>query len=296
VTIIAGFRSDEGIVLCSDTQETIGSSKRHVAKVKVVPEHAELLELLGNGDLAAVFGGSGYGPFIDLLTRKAWESCANSTSLEDACSAIEASIKSVYREYGEIYQHGQCPTVELIYGVKLGGQSRLFSCVGPIVNPVDRYCSAGAGYYMSDFLSARMYSDTISIQQCVILAAYILFQTKEHVDGCGGDSQVAVLRHNGRSGMVNRHRINALTELLKESDRRLGQVLLAAANLQPDYGTVLDMSLEVAKDAINHARETALVRIAIDENPVGTMLPGFNLRDDLGFLELGISNPPESTP
>ena len=34
VTIIAGFRSDEGIVICADTQETVEGTKRNVPKLR----------------------------------------------------------------------------------------------------------------------------------------------------------------------------------------------------------------------------------------------------------------------
>jgi hypothetical protein len=56
---------------------------------------------------------------------------------------------------------------------------------------------------ITDFLAARMKPTMLDLHQCVILAAYILFQAKEHVDGCGGESQIAVLRHKGKSGLVS---------------------------------------------------------------------------------------------
>ena len=42
---------------------------------------------------------------------------------------------------------------ELIYGVKMHGDSKLFSSQGPIVNEKRSYGSVGAGYYMADFLA-----------------------------------------------------------------------------------------------------------------------------------------------
>ena len=37
MTIIAGFKCSEGIVICADTQETIGTSKRSVPKLRFEP-------------------------------------------------------------------------------------------------------------------------------------------------------------------------------------------------------------------------------------------------------------------
>jgi hypothetical protein len=137
----------------------------------------------------------------------------------------------MYREFGKIYQPGFCPQVELIYGIKMKGNCKLFSAVGPVVNEKDEYYSAGQGYYMADFLARRMHKSHLTIHQCVIIAAYTLFQAKEHVDGCGGDSQIAVLRDDGPSGLLNFQVIEAMTKNLEMADIDLGHLLLAGANI-----------------------------------------------------------------
>lgn len=219
VTIVAGFKCYEGVVLCADTQETVLHSKRHVPKLRFEPDHivnwGKALRGEDVTDLAAAFCGAGDGPFIDKLIDEAWKTAQKSTSLQEAGERIEASIKGLYREFGKIYQPGCCPQVDLIYGVKMGGRTELFSAVGPVVNEKGEYYSAGQGYYMADFLARRMYGDHLTIHQAVIVAAYTLFQAKEHVDGCGGDSQIAVLRDSGPSGLLNFQVINAIRKTWK---------------------------------------------------------------------------------
>src|ERR1700736_2006283 len=72
VTIVAGFKCKEGIVLCADKQETIEPLKRHVPKLRIEPKR----DFYG-GDLAdelmVAFAGAGNGPFIDKLVSRAWE-------------------------------------------------------------------------------------------------------------------------------------------------------------------------------------------------------------------------------
>jgi hypothetical protein len=236
VTIIAGFRSTQGVVLCSDTQETIAFSKRHVAKLKVYPRITSVSRVVKEADLGVAFCGAGYGPFIDVLTRKAWQAAKSSKTLQEACDGIEESIKETYREYQDIYQ-GNFPNhlqAELLYGVKMEWESVLFSAVGPMVNPVEDYYSGGQGHYMADFLASRMYDGILDVHQCVILAAYILLQAKEHVDGCGGASHVAVLRNFGESGRIDQARIEVITQLLELIDRQAGHMILDAANLHVD--------------------------------------------------------------
>lgn len=233
LTIIAGFKCYEGIVICSDTQEGIeGSpSKRNVPKLRFEPSDED--HSMGD-TLAAAFCGSGQGPFIDKLIENAWQEAQLATNLDEACTEIEKSIKATYKEFGEIFQPGYCPTVQLIYGVKMHDGTRLFSAHGPVVNEKTGYDSSGAGYYMADFLAARMYRQQLTLHQCVILAAYILFQAKEHVEGCGGDSHIAVLRNDGTSGIVKTERIEAITKLLQFADYESGNFILETANLDVD--------------------------------------------------------------
>jgi len=243
VTIVAGFKSWEGLVLCADTQETIGDAKRHVPKLRFEPR-----EKAGDGvapdELAVVFcGATNDGVFLDEMVDRAWIEVQDATSLDEACDSIRQTIKGYYREATGLYQPGYVPRTELIFGVKMHRASRLFYSLGPAVTERDTYSSGGVGGYMADFLASRMYSNVLGLRECVILAAYTLFQAKEHVEGCGGESHIAILRNDGLSGSVNWYRIEALTELLKVSDTTAGNMLFHVADLRSskeDFRQLLD--------------------------------------------------------
>jgi hypothetical protein len=249
VTIIAGFRSYQGIVVCADTQETIGESKRNVPKLIFKPssigkDHTEGTEL------AAAFCGAGNGPFIDKIVDRTWQDIENATSLDEACTLAIESIENSYKHFGNIYQPGFVPEVELIFGVKMDDDSRLFTSVGPIVNEKKTYESSGTGIYLANFLCARMYKEHLTLRQCVILAAYVLFQAKEHVNGCGGDSQIAVLRNDGVSGIIDWQRVEAMTKLLQGVDQGLGELLFDVGDLNKtdhDIGDHLQTMMDVVK-------------------------------------------------
>jgi hypothetical protein len=230
VTIIAGFKSYEGVVLCADTQETREHAKRKVSKVRFEPRNIHGLEI-HHSNLAAAFCGAGDGPFIDKLIEEAWKAAKDSSSLDEACENIKGSIEYQHEKFGKIYQPGFVPETQLIFGIKMDGDSKLFTSLGPVVNEKDGYDSGGIGYYMADFLAGRMYKDHLTVRQCVILAAYILYQAKEHVEGCGGDSQIVVLRERESSGFVDWRRIEAITKLLSHADHEIGDLLLTSANL-----------------------------------------------------------------
>jgi hypothetical protein len=286
VTIIAGFKSHEGIVICADTQETIESSKKQISKLRFEP--ADLSTGTIN-DLAVAFCGSGDGPYVDKLIQNAWENLQTATSLDEVSAEIEKSIKNTYREFGRIYQTGLCPSAELIYGVKMFNGTKLFSAYGPIVNEIKEFHSSGIGHYIADFLASRMYKSYLGIKQCVILAAYILFQAKEHVEGCGGQSQIAVLRDDGTSGVVEWRHVEAITELLQVADDEVGRILLDVADLELDEEQIREHlnqivdSLMPWRDARKEKLEKSLdwdLLFSKDSKPPK--------RDSLGLLEPGI--------
>ncbi len=285
VTIIAGFKSSEGIVVCADTQETISNlSKRNVPKVRFEPSGIrEHILLAGVNDLAVAFcGAANNGPFIDKIVDQAWDAVQQTTSLDDACMAIENSIKQTYQEFGQIYQPGYCPEAELIYGVKMHGNSRLFSAFGPIVNERDTYSTGGAGYYMADFLASRMYSGFLNVYQCAILAAYILYQAKEHVNGCGGESHIAVLSNNGTSGLAASSNIEKITKLVQLADQAAGDIIIQMADLDLGKEKFKEEGIQML-DALAYLRETE--RNAKTFTSLGDILGGAKERDALGLTK-----------
>jgi 20S proteasome alpha/beta subunit len=246
VTIIAGFKGYDGVVICADTQETVSGYKRKVPKLRVEPSDQK-------SSLAVAFCGAGHGPFIDKVVSLAWNDAQNATTLEGACTTIEGSIKASHDEFGKIYQPGYLPEIELIYGVKMDSGSRLFHAYGPTINEKEYY-AAGAGSYMADFLASRMYRTHLDVRQLIILAAYVLFQAKEHVDGCGGDSHIAALNEDGLSGIVDFTHTEKLTELITTADHVLSEQLLSHANLKTRKKE-LKSNLKLALNLIETYRE-----------------------------------------
>jgi 20S proteasome alpha/beta subunit len=301
MTIVAGFKSVDGIVVCADTQETVGDiSKRNVPKIRFEPGEAftRMGKILGGGadnDLAVAFcGATNNGPYLDMLVDEAWKSARAATSLSEACDAIKQSIKDTYHEYGSIYQVGYCPTAELIYGVKMDRDSRLFYALGPAVNEKEKYASGGIGSYMADFLASRMNRYGLTVRQCVIIAAYILFQAKEHVEGCGGDSHIAVLRNDGSSGRMNWKNIETITNLVKTADLQIGEILMHYADLRlnkKEFGT---KSHEVL-DLLATLRESERKELKHHDD-FWEAMSGGALHDDLGLPAPMPSDDETSTP
>jgi len=247
VTIAAGYYFNGGIILCADTQETVGIAKTWSPKLIVEPN--ENIGKDSRDDLMIAVAGSGDGPMIDKLVERAWKDVKDAPTFEDACIRMELSIEATYEHYGKIFQAGYVPSAQLVYGVKMQGQSKLFGAEGPIVNEKRGYASVGAGYYMADFLASRMHQRFLPGPQVLLLAAYTIFQCKEHVDGCGGDTHIAVLHDTGRCIRLDPWRTDFWTDQLNRVDQIISTLLLSAA----DYSTTTEnfkKELDVAMAAI----------------------------------------------
>jgi len=267
LSIIAGFKCPEGIVLCADTQEVIGPSKRSVPKLRFEPSATSHM----GESLAVVFCGAGdNGAFIDRLVQDAWEDAQLGTNSKQVCEIIQNTIESTYKKYKEIYGAGCCPIADLVYGVKMSNECHLFSASGAVVNERENYDSYGAGQYMTDFLANRMYNRHLNLRQCAILAAYVLFQAKEHVDGCGGESHIAILRDNGASGIISQSKTDALTKLLEVADHHLGTLLLDCADIELPYGDLAEMN-QTAIRMIESARAYTAEKLDRHQELVGAI-------------------------
>ena len=277
MTIIAGFKCIDGIVICADTQETLGTAKRDVPKLRFEPSDPLTEQEENHSNLAAVFCGAGDGPFIDKLVTDAWTASKEEKTLTAVCLAIECSIKAQYKEFGQIYQQGECPEVQLIFGVKMDSQSRLFTAMGPVVNERFGFDSGGIGHYMADFLSSKLHHSQMTTMQCAILAAYILFEAKAHVDGCGGDSQIALLRNNNSSGTVDWARIGKITELVQVADDTASEILLAIANADDTDAKMVE-EIEFRLGLMYQLRTSIREEIKRQEHP-----DHFKSRDFLGL-------------
>jgi hypothetical protein len=166
---------------------------------------------------------------------------------------------------------------------------RLFIANGPIVNEKPEYDSFGAGQYMADFLASRMYDKHLNLRQCAIVAAYILFQAKEHVDGCGGESHIAVLRKNGVSGVAGYRNIAAWTELLKLSDYQIGSVLIDSPNVEMEDQEFTEKSKNLI-EVIDELRKDKAAELRENQRMMAAFLGGNREGEDF----FGLPLPPSS--
>lgn len=253
MTIVAGFKGAGGVLLCADTQETIGGiSKRQVPKLLFFPQ-------CGSDNpkpsLAACFcGATDDGPFLDEMVTDTWASVQEAVTFADACLRSKEAIREHYRVFEGIYGQN-CPHVELVYGIKAEGNSALFSASRASVNEVHSFATGGIGCHLANFIIDRMGHDArMNLRQCLIIAAYMLYQTKQYVDGCGGDSHIAVLQNSQASGEVSWNMTKRIERDAKEADDIFARLIVPSVDLAIEDDS-LRQQIKFDLDALFCSRE-----------------------------------------
>jgi hypothetical protein len=257
VTIAAGYVFNGGVILCADTQETVGLSKTKRPKLVIEPRELEGKD--SPEDLMLAMAGAGDGPYIDKLVERVWKKAKAAQGFEEACALVETSIQETYEYYLGLFHPGQMPYSDVVYGVKMEGRSKLFRATGPIVNETPDYCSVGNGYYLAEFITDRVYRKRISGPQAIILAAYVLFQCKEHVDGCGGESHIAGLYNAGASGRIKHWDVHLISSQAERVDLMISELLLTASDFtvgEVEFSEVLQFIVDELKQLRAEGRQT----------------------------------------
>jgi 20S proteasome alpha/beta subunit len=233
MTIAAAFFCMDGLVFCADTQETHDKYlKVSAPKIAIRPRGEAIIR---NHDIRLVVSGAGDGPFIDKLIDLMWEEAELSSGQDPLVisHAVEDAIKTAHKDYGQICQPGFAPQADLLYGLWVKGMKRpsLFQASGAIVNQREEHQSIGSGKYMARYIMDRMSRKDFSIRQAELLGTYLLSQSIQYVDQCGGDSHVVVLANDGKIRRMDFREVALIEHHTRDLDRNLGYLTVASPDI-----------------------------------------------------------------
>lgn len=239
MTIAAGLLCQDGIVLCADTELTLPTSKASRGKIFTAAH--------GSNDAAMLIACAGDYDFCKAALQYMEPALLTDAAptVEDLQSAIESAIEDVYEHH--IYPNKLSSRhIELIGAMwgRVGGY-RLVKTADTAVIRVDRYEVAGTGGELGEYILKRMYRDGMRLSEAVALAIYILNEVKQRGMGCGGESQVSVLRSDGAMFEVSRKQVAEVEQSIDQMEKY--QRLIFAVTFD------LDRSEENLQDAITHA-------------------------------------------
>jgi hypothetical protein len=225
VTIVAGFRCVDGIVICSDTQENMsGYIKRDVPKI-------EVREAEATDGPRAIFAGSGDGGFVDYLVDKLWDAMKSSTSVSEMTEAAEKEILTRYTELTPAYPSG-LPDAELLVSLWASPHEMdLIKINGPVVNRGCNLEAIGYGWVIATYIAERLLWIKTYLADAVPIAIYMIEQAKRHVSECGGETLVTTLSSiDGKILTFDKECMKDYEQRIEIADERAREIVGLALN------------------------------------------------------------------
>jgi 20S proteasome alpha/beta subunit len=204
VTLIAGFRCADGVVLCADTQLTYpGALKFPESKIRRI--------LASNNQIRCAFAYTGYDDFSEMCMQEISAALSNvAPTWEEIRDSIKEKCRNIHIQYYPLYKAPYKLGLELLMAVGINDKVRLFQIRGPIVAQVSRFRCSGAGTYLGHAFSSSLYDRHMTVDEAGRMAAYVLYQAKAHVDGVDGKSQILKIRDNGEWGVIEAKEVEYL--------------------------------------------------------------------------------------
>jgi hypothetical protein len=194
LTIALGMIADDGIVIAADRQETEGDRKKDERKVGT-------LWAPGIGSL--LVSGAGNGPYIDsMITRlqvcfggKVWQWGDAEEMTSDFRETNSAFYSDAVLPFAN-YQPYERPDYELLFGCSIKDRHLLWYSHKLTVNRAEGLRAVGIGASTAESLLKKFYVTRLPLKVAISLAAYVVFEVKRSVEGCGFETDV-MFTHGG---------------------------------------------------------------------------------------------------
>lgn len=188
MTIALGLIAEEGVVIAADRQETEGDQKKDQRKI-------DSLWAMTVGSL--LISGAGNGPYIDSITRRL-NLCfgAKKWKWEDVDEMTEEFRTTHSAFYSEAvlpfagYQPYERPDYELLFGCSTEDRHLLWYSHKLTLNRSEGFRAVGIGASTAESLLKKFYVQRLPLKVAISLAAFVVYQVKNSVEGCGFETDV----------------------------------------------------------------------------------------------------------
>lgn len=208
MTICAGMLCPDGIVLCADTMESIGSVHRSVEKLVELPIVSDALG-------AVVVCATEDGIFADALIERISESlsrCAG--TFASARNAIEnATLKYCTEQWKALDAASRDkPMAHMLIGLKTADDLRLVELSTPTIRTIETWEFIGYGRELGIYKAGQCGLKNLPTDIAAPIMAYIVDIVKNNVPNCGRATSLAILYKNGEVEHKNQDYIAKATQ------------------------------------------------------------------------------------
>jgi 20S proteasome alpha/beta subunit len=221
VTIAAGFRCRNGVVLCADSRITVPNISKY--------EEPKIATLLGIAKAAfyTFEGDVGFSKMaIEMLAEKMHEAEVDGRSM---VKALRQEVLQIHKDYSNLHSGKECLYLSLLLAIQTGEDKiDLFRVEGPRVIKAGDTVFIGCGGIVASSAVSLLYDREMCVLEAARMAAMALLQAKTHVDGCGGRSEVVRIFSNGSNSRMEANEIKEAEDRYREFLRAGRAQLLAS--------------------------------------------------------------------
>jgi len=202
MTIAIGLLAQDGVILAADTEESIPDYlKRHQGKI-MTTEVSITTDSIGTvidyskGVMA--ISGAGDADYLDSISQDMCSVFMRSPKkhLLETKTELQEELKNFYRDHVIPFAtlpSEERPDLALIMTMVRSSERAVWTTRKNRIKRCFGFGAVGIGAFYALTILTRLYRE-LDINTAKILAAYTMFHVKEHVPGCGKETQIVCLQ------------------------------------------------------------------------------------------------------
>jgi 20S proteasome alpha/beta subunit len=276
VTIAAGFACSDGVVVAADAQETIyGCVKYDAEKIRWSSDAGFGVAITGAGDTEII---ETIGTKLEraLFKRYHPDAAQFSRVFEDVIQEIISDSFEQYVVPYATFPAGDRPSYDLLIAIAIKNRvmnyQTLFKATGTTVREISNEATCvGTGVAHAKGLIQRLYSHFMELDEMILVALYVIYESKKWSDFCGGRTSLIVFSHKHNFfGSIPSGMIVPMEERFEEFGQDLGNLLVALLN-----PNVSDEEIVTLVDPIRIKRKEVIEELCRSDRRFGAILKTF---------------------
>jgi hypothetical protein len=225
MTIAAGFRCSNGIVLCSDTEYSHGQShKTYGTKIAHFVKHGLGFSFAMAGAGGPAFMERVFDDFADGLEERI------PGTLPETIAGLEGVLRKLYKQHIfpiPKWQDAEADAQFVIAVRTPDGKQDLFQSAYTVVAKAGEHECVGMGADVGETVIDMAACSTLTVAEAAILSIHVLERVKAIAQFCGGASAVVIQEPSGVTRQENFKDICEIEESLRELQMEIAPLMLS---------------------------------------------------------------------
>lgn len=236
MTIAAGFKFANGVLLCADTlHSSTGWMKLNASKI----QRFDLTDK-GGGQLAFALSAMNT-PYAHMAIEHCVRAVTSMKPKERTGSGLYLKLLDTLEGFyqNHVYPHPSftengSPGFYLLIAARseVDKSLKLYHADTTAVNEIPAYECIGSGAFLAHYLVPRIFwHNKMALKDAVNMAVYVLRETKGYVEGCGGNSEFLALDDKGKFSLVENFDITTAEYMSEGFTEAIKRLFIFAADL-----------------------------------------------------------------